>query len=111
MIINLPNTIKDIYIVGDVHASWNLVIYNIRQYKIKNSVFIFCGDVGIGFEQLKHYTDHVIPKLHKVLKKFNDIFIWIRGNHENPAYFSDQLISKFQLLFRLTQEPGRELNN
>lgn len=68
MTINLPDTIKDLYIVGDVHGEWNSVIHNIRQYKIKNSVFIFCGDVGIGFERLKHYTDHVIPELHKVLK-------------------------------------------
>jgi UDP-2,3-diacylglucosamine pyrophosphatase LpxH len=93
MTINLPDTIKDLYIVGDVHGEWNSVIHNIRQYKIKNSVFIFCGDVGIGFERLKHYTDHVIPELHKVLKKFNDIFIWIRGNHSNPKYYNNQLIN------------------
>lgn len=93
MTINLPDTIKNIYMVGDVHAAWNLVIYNICQYKIKDSVFIFCGDVGIGFERLKHYTDHVIPKLHEVLKKFNDIFIWLRGNHDDSSYFSKQLIN------------------
>ena len=40
MTINLPDTIKDLYIVGDVHGEWNSVIHNIRQYKIKNSVFI-----------------------------------------------------------------------
>lgn len=58
MLIQLPDTIKDLYFVGDVHAGWNIVIHHIRQYKIKNSVFIFCGDIGIGFESLKHYTDH-----------------------------------------------------
>lgn len=82
MLIQLPDTIKDLYIVGDCHGSWNIVTYHIRQYKIKNSVFIFCGDVGIGFESLKHYTDHVIPELHKTLKKYNDIFIWFSGNHK-----------------------------
>lgn len=68
MLIQLPDTIKDLYFVGDVHGSWDIVTYHIRQYKVKDSVFIFCGDIGVGFESLKHYTDHVIPELHKVLK-------------------------------------------
>ncbi len=91
--INLSNTIKDIYTVGDVHGFHNIVTYYIRQHEIRDSVFIFCGDVGIGFERLNHYTDHVIPELHKVLKKFNDIFIWIRGNHDDVNYFNNQLIN------------------
>jgi hypothetical protein len=82
MLIQLPDTIKDLYFVGDVHAGWNIVTYYIRQYKIKDSVFIFCGDVGIGFESLMHYANCVVPQLHKTLKKFNDIFIWVRGNHK-----------------------------
>lgn len=92
MLIQLPDTIKDLYFVGDVHGSWDIVTYHIRQYKVKDSVFIFCGDIGVGFESLKHYTDHVIPELHKVLKKYNDIFIWIRGNHDDPSYFEQKLI-------------------
>ena len=50
MLIQLPDTIKDLYFVGDVHGSWDIVTYHIRQYKVKDTVFIFCGDVGIGFE-------------------------------------------------------------
>ena len=93
MLIQLPDTIKDLYFVGDVHGSWDIVTYHIRQYKVKDTVFIFCGDVGIGFESLKHYTDHVIPELHKTLKKYNDIFIWFSGNHDDPKYFENQLIN------------------
>lgn len=93
MLINISNTIEDIYIVGDVHSQWNLVINKIRQYNIRNSIFIFCGDIGIGFERLRHYTDHVIPQLYKILKKFNCIFIWIRGNHSDPKYYENQLIN------------------
>lgn len=77
----------------DVHGAWNLVIYQIRQHNIRDSVFIFCGDVGIGFERLEHYTNHVIPELYKVLKKFNNIFIWVAGNHDDPKYFEQQLIN------------------
>ena len=52
MLIQLPDTIKDLYFVGDVHGSWDIVTYHIRQYKVKDSVFIFCGDIGVGFESL-----------------------------------------------------------
>lgn len=93
MLIQLPDTIKDLYTVGDVHSGWNVVLYQLRYHKIKNSVFIFCGDVGVGFESFKHYTDYVIPELHKVLKKYNDIFIWFAGNHDDPKYFENQLIN------------------
>lgn len=93
MKINLPNTLQNLYFVGDAHGEWNTVIYNIRKYKIQNSVFIFCGDVGIGFEKLKHYTDQVIPSLHKILKKYNNLFIWFAGNHDNPYFFENQLIN------------------
>lgn len=93
MIFNIPDTIEDIYTVGDVHGNWNIVTFYIRQYKIKNSVFIFCGDIGIGFQKLNYYNDCIIPELHKTLSKFNDIFIWIRGNHSDPSYFNNQLIN------------------
>lgn len=77
----------------DIHGQWNAVTYYIRQYKIQDSVFIFCGDVGIGFERLEHYTNRIVPELHKVLKKYNDIFIWFAGNHDDPRYFENQLIN------------------
>lgn len=93
MIINIPESIQDIYAVGDVHSAWNIVIYHIKQYKIQNSVFIYCGDVGIGFNSLEYYMNTIIPELHKTLKKFNDIFLWVRGNHENPKYYNEQLIN------------------
>ncbi|MEG0773566.1 metallophosphoesterase [Clostridium sp.] len=93
MIITINNTIKNIFFVGDIHGSWNLITYQIRQYNIRNSVFIFCGDIGIGFEKLEHYTNNVIPELHKILKKHNNIFIWIAGNHDDPKYFENQIIN------------------
>lgn len=93
MTFNLPDTIKDVYFVGDVHGSWNAVTYHINFYKIENSAFIFCGDVGIGFERLEHYTNNVIPTLHKVLEKHNCMFLFVRGNHDNPIYFENQLIN------------------
>ena len=90
MLIQLPDTIKDLYFVGDVHGSWDIVTYHIRQYKVKDTVFIFCGDVGIGFESLKYYTDHVIPELHKTLKKY---MIYLFGSREITTILNTLKIS------------------
>lgn len=93
MVFNISNSIKNLYFIGDTHGEWNIITNHIKRYKIKDSAFIFCGDVGIGFESLNHYTLNVIPKLNKALKINNNIFLWIRGNHDNPKYFSEQLIN------------------
>lgn len=90
--ITIPNTFDTLYMVGDCHGNWNTVLYNIRNYNIRNSVFIFCGDVGIGFEKLDYYKNIVIPNLNKTLSKFNNMFIWFRGNHDDPTFFINQLI-------------------
>lgn len=93
MIINISDTIKNLYFVGDVHGNCKLIIHKIRSFNIKDSVFIFCGDVGIGFEKLQYYTSYLIPTLQKTLKKYNDIFIWFAGNHDDNNYFENQLIN------------------
>ena len=77
----------------DIHGAYNLITYHIRHYKITDSVFIMCGDFGIGFEKYEHYVNHVLPELHKVLKKSNCIIIIIRGNHDDPFYFDGEKIN------------------
>lgn len=93
MIINLPEYIQDIYIQGDLHGAFELTTYQIKQFNIKNSVFIICGDCGFGFEPFEHYINNIIPILTKTLKKYNCIILYIRGNHENSQYFNEQLIN------------------
>lgn len=93
MVIKIPETIVDICMVGDKHGELQSLTYHIRQFNITNTAFILCGDVGFGFESLKHYTDNVIPNLEKTLSKTNCIMYCIRGNHEDPIYYSQQLIN------------------
>lgn len=89
----IPEFINDLYTVGDVHGAWNNILYQIKQYKISNSAFIFCGDFGLGFERENYYKEKVVPQIHKILKKFNCMWYIVRGNHENPLYFSEQKIN------------------
>lgn len=92
MVIKIPETIENVCMVGDVHGNLEKITYHIRQFHITNTAFILCGDVGFGFESLKHYTVNVIPNLEKTLNKANCIMYCTRGNHEDPAYYSQQFI-------------------
>lgn len=47
MLIQLPDTIKDLYTVGDVHGGWNVVLYQLRHHKIKNSVTLSLYSAGM----------------------------------------------------------------
>lgn len=92
MVIKIPETVCNLCMVGDVHSDWNRVAYHIRHNKIHDTAFIFCGDVGLGFEKLEHYTNNVIPGLEKSLKKHNCYFFWSAGNHDSRQIFDNQLI-------------------
>lgn len=93
MVIKLPESIIDLYLYGDIHGNFNVIKYDVRRYNITNSVIILCGDVGWGFESLEHYQKHIIPMLENVLKPRNVILLCCRGNHEDPIYYSQQLIN------------------
>lgn len=93
MIINIPESIQDICYQGDLHGAFELTIYHIKKYNIYNTLFIVLGDCGYGFESLEHYTNNIIPKLTKTLKKHSCSIFYIAGNHDNRKYYNEQLIN------------------
>lgn len=93
MVFKIPESIVDLYFYGDNHGRPEYITYQIKQHLIKDAAIILCGDVGFGFESLEHYTNNVIPQLEKTLKKSNVIIYCVRGNHEDPKYYSEQLIN------------------
>ena len=50
MALNLPNTITDIFICGDLHGRLEYIKYVINNNHLTNSVIFICGDVGLGFQ-------------------------------------------------------------
>lgn len=79
---------EGIYCVGDIHGNFNSIKGFVKQNDIHNSLIIICGDCGLGFESINHYKQTVFPDLIKVLDKYNDSLVFIRGNHDNFALFN-----------------------
>lgn len=81
-------TVESIYCIGDIHGNFNAIRGFIKQYDICNSLLIFCGDCGFGFESDAHYTQTIFPKLTKLLSKKNDYCVFIAGNHDDHSIFN-----------------------
>ena len=91
---------KPIFYVGDHHGSWGQLFSVIDRLKIKNCYIISVGDSGIGFRAKKEQLSD-IKILNKQFKKLDIIFMSIRGNHDDPSYYTgnDRIkLSNFELI-------------
>lgn len=77
---------KPIYIVGDVHGKFDLLIHYIKEYEIKDAIIICVGDLGIGFSNHNKNINQC-EYLDKFFRGKNINFYSIRGNHDAPSYF------------------------
>ena len=78
---------KSIIVSGDIHGDFNLLVNTVCvQYQIRDAVVIVAGDCGFGFEQ-KGYYDNIVRKNAKRMNECNNWIVFVRGNHDNPAYF------------------------
>lgn len=85
--------VESVIVCGDIHGEFNQIINKICvQYDIRNSVIIIAGDCGFGFYNYGYY-ENINAKNRKRLKDYNNYIVMVRGNHDNPAYFTDKAIN------------------
>lgn len=81
---------ENLAIVGDIHGEFPKLIWDINnKYEIKDTTFIIAGDCGIGFDN--SLDDMYIRKsIGRKLGDCGNTILCIRGNHDNPKYFSGE---------------------
>ena len=57
-----------------------------------NSLIIVCGDCGFGFNKPGYYFE-ILEKANKLFSTTNTHIIFVRGNHDDPSYFTDEKIN------------------
>ena len=78
---------KSIIVSGDIHGDFNILVNKLCvQYEMKDTVLIVAGDCGFGFEQ-KRYYENIVRRNSKRMNAANNWIVFVRGNHDNPAYF------------------------
>lgn len=79
--------------IGDIHGEFQTLNALMKKGNFHDTAFIVCGDIGLGFEKKEHYTQ-IFNRLSKTASKMNNEFLFIRGNHDDPKYFSKRLINR-----------------
>ena len=91
---------RGIVVCGDIHGEFDVLMKKcFKEYALTDTLIIVAGDCGLGFEEQNYYED--IYKCHRAtLSKHNSWIVMMRGNHDNPAYFSKRLIchKRFQTI-------------
>lgn len=78
---------QSIVICGDIHGDFNLLVNKVcMQYQMRDTLVIVAGDCGFGFEN-KGYYENIVKRNAKRMNECNNWIIFVRGNHDNPAYF------------------------
>lgn len=86
--------INDAYQVNDIDLDMDITLRDVYMKKnnvLDNSVLIVAGDCGFGFNKYQYYID-VLAKANEILNDNNTHLLFVRGNHDDPSYFSEQKI-------------------
>ena len=78
---------KCLVVCGDIHGDFNQLVHKVCvQYQMRDTVIVVAGDCGFGFER-KGYYENMVKRNSKRMKESNTRIVFVRGNHDNPAYF------------------------
>lgn len=87
-----------IIVFGDIHGEWDVIPNFIRDYQLSNCAIIVAGDFGIGFAPMKDELRR-IKNISKRMKHTDSTLFAIRGNHDNPEYFTGEFdTDRFKLV-------------
>ena len=84
--------LESIYAVGDIHGCFNTLVGMIKNYNIRDSIIICCGDCGLGFNEPEG-DKQLMSKLDKTCREHNLRVIMVRGNHDDPKFFENGLVN------------------
>ena len=89
---------KGIVICGDIHGDFNRLVFKLCvQYQLRDTVLIVAGDCGFGFENRGYYED-IAKKNTKRMTEANNWIVFVRGNHDNPAYFDGRIFKHRRMM-------------
>ena len=84
---------KTIIVSGDIHGNFNQLVFKLCiQYQLTDTLLIVAGDCGFGFEK-KEYYEQIVRRNAKRMNQDNNWIVFVRGNHDNPAYFDGAMLN------------------
>lgn len=82
---------ENVIICGDIHARFEVIYGNPHA---ENTLFIVAGDCGFGFYETEYYHHLYNSKINRQLSKKGNVILFVRGNHDDPAFFDGITFAK-----------------
>ena len=82
---------KPVYILGDVHGKWEELFSRINAAELSGCYLICVGDLGVGFKDSHSKEMRCLEIANEFFAKRDIQFLSIRGNHDNPVFFNDEI--------------------
>ena len=87
--LTFPNAMN-VVVAGDIHVEFNQLVHKLCvQYAMRDTLLIVAGDCGFGFDNPGYY-DEMVKKNSRRMSEANNWIVFVRGNHDNPAYFDGE---------------------
>ncbi len=83
---------QPLLVFTDIHGYFDAIENHIESHDIRNCVMVIAGDIGLGFKPFNQYID-IFGKINKFLRLRNITLLLLRGNHDDPTYFSEGKIN------------------
>lgn len=84
---------KSIVVAGDIHGDYSGIVFKTCISKrLTDTLIVVAGDCGFGFQK-PGYFENMYRKCVGRLDKANNWLLFVRGNHDNPAYFDGQQVN------------------
>lgn len=84
---------KGIVVAGDIHGDYSGLVFKACVSKrLTDTLIVVAGDCGFGFQK-PGYFENMYNKCIDRLEKANNWLVFVRGNHDNPAYFDGQHVN------------------
>ena len=84
---------RRIAVAGDIHGYFEQLVYRCCVlYGMTDTLIVVAGDCGFGFLNAGYY-EAIYRRCRKRLTEYNNWIVFVRGNHDNPAYFDGQQVA------------------
>lgn len=84
---------RQIIVSGDIHGDFKTLVYKLCvRYECKDTLLIVAGDCGFGFDKPAYY-EQVYNHVSNRLSQANNWVVFLRGNHDDPAYFAEERVA------------------
>lgn len=83
---------KQVVLCGDIHGDFKTLVHKLCiRWQYVDTLLIVAGDCGFGFEKPGYY-ETIYNQVAGRLRKANNWVVFIRGNHDDPAYFAEERV-------------------